>query len=318
MKKRALGKTGLLVSEIGVGAWQLGGPLRLDGKTDGHPDLGRENVLALIRACGERGINFIDTAEQYGAGESERRVGEAIAGQRDRWVVSTKFGAMVGPRGERISDVSAARLPISLEGSLRRLRTDRIDVYLYHTPPDPKEAEGVVRFLELAKRSGKVRAVGASTDRLDQCRFLLGLGCLDVVELPQSILEPREELTAFLAEHGIGAIIRGAFAHGRLSGRYFHTPPHFAPDDIRSNWYTPDRAASEFARYAVFEELVTASRSMAQLALRYLLDQPTTGTIILGAKTIGDYEAALAASELPALRPGECARLVELRRHLQA
>ncbi len=223
MKKRALGRTGLMVSEIGVGAWQLGGPLRLDGRTDGHPDLGRENVLALIRACGERGINLIDTAEQYGAGESERRVGEAIAGQRDRWVVCTKFGALVGPRGERITDVSAARVPLSLEGSLRRLRTDSIDVYLYHTPPDPKEAEGVARVLETAKRSGKVRAVGSSTDRLDQCRFLLGLGCLDVVELPQNILEPREELTAFLAANGIGAIVRGAFAHGRLSGAGRHT-----------------------------------------------------------------------------------------------
>jgi hypothetical protein len=74
-------------------------------------------------------------------------------------------------------------------------------------------------------------------------------------------------------------------------GRYFHSPPRFAPDDIRSNWYTPSGAASEFARYAVFEDLVTASRSMAQLALRYLLDQPTTGTIILGAKAIGDYDA---------------------------
>src|SRR5947207_7742531 len=142
MKYRALGRTGLEVSEIGVGAWQLGGPLVLNGKADGHPDLGRENAIGLIRQCGEMGINFIDTAEQYGAGESERRVGEALRGQRDRWVISTKFGALVGPRGERVEDASAKRVPLSLEGSLRRLGTDRIDVYLHHVTPDRREAEG--------------------------------------------------------------------------------------------------------------------------------------------------------------------------------
>jgi aryl-alcohol dehydrogenase-like predicted oxidoreductase len=99
MRSRALSRTGIEVSEIGVGAWQLGGPLRLDGKVDGHPDLGREHVTRLVHRCGELGINFIDTAEQYGAGESERRVGEALLGQRDRWVIATKFGAIVGPGG---------------------------------------------------------------------------------------------------------------------------------------------------------------------------------------------------------------------------
>lgn len=127
------------VSEIGVGAWQLGGPLILDGQQDGHPDLGAAFVTDLIRRCGdELGVNFIDTAEQYGAGESERRVGAALEGQRDRWIISTKFGAQVGdvksvngvPSGNRVNDVSAKRLPVSLDESLKRLRTDRIDVYV--------------------------------------------------------------------------------------------------------------------------------------------------------------------------------------------
>src|SRR5229473_1328492 len=116
MKYRILGKTGLKVSEIGVGAWQLGGPLTLDGKADGHPDLGREFSIDLIRKCGDLGINFIDTAAQYGNGESERRVGEALKGRRDQWGLSTKFGNQVGPRVERVKDASAGRLPISLEG----------------------------------------------------------------------------------------------------------------------------------------------------------------------------------------------------------
>ncbi len=93
MNRRALGKTDLRVSEIGVGAWQLGGPLVLDGKADGHPELGREYCVRLIREAGELGLNFIDTAEQYGNGESERRVGEALEGRRCEWVVGTKFWA---------------------------------------------------------------------------------------------------------------------------------------------------------------------------------------------------------------------------------
>ena len=107
MKLRPLGRTGLLVSEIGIGGWQLAGPLLLDGKSDGHPDLGRPFVIDLIRRCGDLGVNLIDTAEQYGAGESESRVGEAVRGRRDRWIISTKFGAIVGPQGERINDAIA-------------------------------------------------------------------------------------------------------------------------------------------------------------------------------------------------------------------
>jgi len=318
MKKRMLGRTGIEVSEIGVGAWQLGGPLVLDGRADGHPDVGRQAAVSLIRRCGELGINLVDTAEQYGAGESERRVGEALASQRERWVISTKFGAMVGPSGERVSDTSARRVPESLEGSLRRLGTEWIDVYLYHVPPERSQAEVVARYLERAKEEGKVRAVGASTDNLETCRFLSALGVLDVVQFPQSLLEPREELAGLLLELGAGGIVRGALAHGRLSGRYFREPPRFAPDDIRGNWYPPERAAAEFARYAVLEELVTPSRSMSQLALRYVLDRPTTHAVILGAKSIQDYEAAVAATRLPPLTLAETERIAELREGLGA
>jgi aryl-alcohol dehydrogenase-like predicted oxidoreductase len=96
MKPSTLGKTGIKVSPITIGAWQLGGPLFFDGKPDGHPDPGKENVLRMIRELGDLGINAIDTAEQYSNGESERRTGEALKGVRDQWIISTKFGYRVG------------------------------------------------------------------------------------------------------------------------------------------------------------------------------------------------------------------------------
>ncbi|UCC25337.1 MAG: aldo/keto reductase, partial [Gemmatimonadales bacterium] len=106
MQPRVLGRTGISVSPITIGAWQLGGPLTLDGKPDGHPDPGGANVIRLIHELGDLGVNAIDTAEQYSAGESERRVGKALKGRRDRWVVSTKFGYRVGPDHTREDDSS--------------------------------------------------------------------------------------------------------------------------------------------------------------------------------------------------------------------
>jgi aryl-alcohol dehydrogenase-like predicted oxidoreductase len=318
MKYRPLGKTGIQVSEIGVGAWQLGGPLILDGKTDGHPELGRDYCINLIRQCGDLGINFIDTAEQYGKGESERRVGEALKGRRDQWILSTKFGNQVGPGGERVKDASPRRVPVSLEGSLRRLQTDYLDVYVWHISPKPGEAESVAEFLAVAKQKGQVRAVGISTANLADVEFLHSLGCLDVVQFPHSMISPPDPIVDFLGWHGAGGVVRGAFAGGRLSGKYFRQPPNFSAEDIRGRLNeTVHDIAGEFARYAVFEELLTPQRGMVQLALRWLLDEPTTSVIIPGGKSLADYRQAARATELPALTAAEVARIKQLKEYLQ-
>jgi aryl-alcohol dehydrogenase-like predicted oxidoreductase len=315
MKRRPLGKTNLLVSEIGVGAWQLGGPLLLDGKADGHPDLGRDFCIRLIREAGELGINFIDTAEQYGNGESERRVGQALEGRRDKWVLSTKFGAQVGPNGERVNDASAKRVAVSLEGSLHRLRTDYIDVYVYHTAPQAGEAEEVAKFLQKAKTEGKVRAVGISTNDLSQVEVLHSLGCLDVVQYAKNMMTPNRELSEWIETHKAGGVVRGAFAGGRLSGRYFRQAPRFSADDVRTSRLGSD-AAREFARYAAFEELLTTERGMIQLALRFLLDEPGTSTIIPGGKSLRDYQEAIRAADMPPLTEAERNRVAELREEI--
>ncbi len=311
MNQRILGKTGISVSEIGIGAWQLGGPLDLDGKQDGHPDLAKDFVINLIRSLGERGINFIDTAEQYGGGESERRVGEALQGNRDQWVISTKFGSYRGPQGERVNDVSAARVPLALEGSLQRLRTDFIDVYVYHIAPDRNEAEAVAEFLNNAKSQGKVRAVGISTNDLATAEYLHPIDCLDVVQFASSILNPQTTLTDWLATYSIGGVVRGAFAGGRLSGKYFENPPALADTDIRKNWLPADadQLRAEFAKYAAFEPMLTGDRTMVDLAIGSLLRKPTTHTIILGAKSLTEYENGIAATAKPPLTTDEIHQL---------
>jgi aryl-alcohol dehydrogenase-like predicted oxidoreductase len=122
---------------------------------------------------------------------------------------------------------------------------------------------------------------------------------------------------SFLAEHKVGGVVRGAFAGGRLSGRYFHSPPQFNPADLRSNQQRDGMdLATEFARYAVFEELLTPERGMVQLALRWLLDEPTTSVIIPGGKSLDDYRQAIRATELPPLSTREKARIEELKQTL--
>jgi aryl-alcohol dehydrogenase-like predicted oxidoreductase len=153
MNSRALGKTGIEVSELGVGAWQLGEP-----SWNGPGEQGSMRIVdeALVLGC-----TFFDTAPTYGGGRSEELLGQALEGRRDRVVLCTKFGYWP----DRHADFSPERIEESVEGSLRRLRTDHLDVLLIHSPPDPgvldASAPHYVR-LERLKSEGVVRAYGVS------------------------------------------------------------------------------------------------------------------------------------------------------------
>ncbi len=299
MKQTLLGQTGISVSPLCIGAWQLGGPLFFDGKPDGHPDPGREQVINMIRALGERGINHIDTAEQYSAGESERRVGEAIRGRRDRWVVSTKFGFRVGPDQTRIDDASPPTIMPSLEGSLKRLGTDYIDVYLFHCEPLVEDLDASREILEKAKADGKIRAYGISTNNEGLAMEMANKAMLDVLQFHANLLEPFENLTRLCVDKGIGTQVRGVMAQGRLSGKYFDKAPVWRGDDNRSRHFRDH----DFTRYAVLQNVIPEGWTMAQAAIRWILDDPGHHTICLGAKNLQDYETALAALELPPLSP---------------
>jgi len=127
------------------------------------------------------------------------------------------------------------------------------------------------------------------------------------------MVSPPDPIIDFLAKHGAGGVLRGAFAGGRLSGKYFHEAPRFSGDDIRSERTDPKTVAVEFAKFAVFEELVTPHRSMVQVALRYLLDEVTTSVIIPGGKSLEDYRVAAGATELAPFTAAEKARIEQLK-----
>ncbi len=298
MRMNQLGKTGINVSPITVGAWQLGGPLFFDGKPDGHPDPGKENVIRMIHELEDLGVNAIDTAEQYSAGESERRVGEALKGRRDRWVISSKFGYRIGPGNTRDDGSHPETILPSLEGSLKRLGTDFIDVYLYHCPPEVENIAEGRAVLEAAKAQGKIRAYGISTNDAELVKSMGMQNAIEVLQFASSLLDEHSEVWKLAQDSHLGTQVRGVMAMGRLSGKYFNARPAFRPDDNRSDWCKND----DYTRYAPLAECVPEGYTMAQAAIRWILDHPGCHTLCMGAKNIEDYRAAVAAAGLAPLR----------------
>jgi aryl-alcohol dehydrogenase-like predicted oxidoreductase len=294
-----------MVSPICIGAWQLGGPVTFHGKADGHPDPGEAKVLRLIETLHEEGINFIDTAEGYGGGESERRVGKALQKKRDQWVVSTKFGYRVGANQTRDDSSAPETILPSLEGSLRRLRTDYVDVYLYHCPPELEHLEAAKGILDAAKQSGKLRYYGISTNEVSLLEALYANEMLDVLQYDSSLIHPSDEVYQFAKRHGIGTQLRGVMANGRLSGKYFESQPQWSSDDNRSYYH----AHRDFTCYAELAPLLPEGYTMSQCALRLLLDREGSHSVCLGAKNVDDYRSAIQAIGLPPVSAEVASRL---------
>jgi aryl-alcohol dehydrogenase-like predicted oxidoreductase len=314
MEYRILGKTNLKVSAIAMGSWQLSGPITIDGKADGFPDIGRDQAIKLIHACADLGINVIDSAEIYGMdGEGERRIGAAIQGNRDRWIISTKFGLRRGSNGERIIDSSPQTIRTSLEGSLKRLQTDYVDIYLYHSFPDAASLAEGKAILDTLKQEGKIRFYGISADNAPAVEQFVNQDAADVVQFNQSLTTHSPEMLELVKQHHLGSMVRGALGAGLLSGRYFHRRPQVSTQDIRQPWL--NRAGTR--KYAAYEKFIPHGFSMSTLALRYLLDFPTTHTIVLGGKTITDYQDAIRVFQLSPLGEPIHDALVDLRLRLQ-
>lgn len=305
MKNRILGQTGLSVSPICIGGWQLAGPLAFEGQPDGHPDPGKSTALRIIRTMGDAGINFIDTAEQYGNGESERRIGEAISGQRDKWIISTKFGYRVGPNGTRNDSSNPSTIAPSIEGSLKRLNTDYVDIYLYHCPPVADELEKGRAVLEQLVDEGKIRFYGISTNNIDLINRMIKSNMLHILQYHSNMLQDAAEIKSIIEKHNIGTQVRGVMAQGRLSGKYFSNQPEWAIDDNRSRTTRGDN----YQRYAVLKDALPEGYTIAQVAIRWILDNPCNHSICMGAKTLEDYRAAIKASEMPPLTDNARAKL---------
>jgi aryl-alcohol dehydrogenase-like predicted oxidoreductase len=300
MEYRSLGRTGVMVSPLCLGAMNFGGPTPED-----------ESIRIIHRAL-DAGINFIDTANVYNAGESERIIGKALreSGKRDQVVLATKVH---GRMGEGPNDQGNSRYHImkACEDSLRRLQTDHIDLYQLHRPSLTIPQDETLRALDDLVRQGKVRYIGCSTfpawmvmeaiaisERMGLARFISE-------QPPYNLLDRRieNELIPLAQRYGLAILPWSPLAGGILAGRYAKGQPF--PEDSRAGrqggtGMFADRITAKGLEVA--ERLAERARergiSASQLALLWCKDQPGVTSPIIGPRTVAHLEELLPVLEM--------------------
>lgn len=275
MKLRPFGNTGMNVSEIGLGAWQLANPdWGVDSKSEG---------LRIIQKSLEAGCNFFDTTPGYGGGRSEELLGEGLKSVRKDVIICTKF-SHYNADSER--DFDAANIRTVLDRSFRRLQTDYVDILLLHNPPremmDGRVVPEPYEEMKKLKAEGKIREYGVSLDWREEVERVVDTTKSRALEVFFNALY-QEPLPAFQKayENGVGIIVKVPLDSGWLSGRY-QKGHQF--DDIRKRW-PPEVVARRSELVEQFANLVPEGTSMAHAALQFILAQPQVSTIIPGAKS---------------------------------
>jgi aryl-alcohol dehydrogenase-like predicted oxidoreductase len=291
MRRQRLGSDGPEISVIGYGAWEAGG-------TSWGPNESDDAVVAAIRAALDVGVNWIDTAEVYGDGQSERLVGRAIAGRRDDVAVATKVGATPDGTGFRPDEVARA-----CDASLGRLGIDHIDLYQVHWKEDDIPIEETWGAMAALQDAGKVRWIGVSNYEREDIERCLAERHVDSLQPEFSMLErTNAELIRWCGERGIGVVSYGPLAYGMLTGR-------FTRDEIGS-WgdWRDGEDEGVFARDALDRNLgiVDGLRAIAerlgattgQLALAWNVAQPGVTAAIAGSRNPDHVRENAAAGDL--------------------
>lgn len=301
MKLHAFGNTGMNVSEIGLGAWQLA-----------NPDWGlndRAEALRIIQKSLEAGCNFFDTAPGYGGGRSEELLGEGLKSARKDIILCTKF-SHYDENGTR--DFDAKNIRPVLEGSFHALQTDYVDILLLHNPPrelmDGRVAPEIYEEMENLKAEGKIREYGVSLDWREEVDMVVDTTQSKAMEVFFNALY-QEPLPAFQKayENGVGIIVKVPLDSGWLSGRY-RKSHNF--DDIRKRW-PPEVVARRSELVEQFAKLVPEGTSIAHAALQFVLAQPQVSTVIPGAKSVAQALDNFAAADKQ-LSPEVVQSIVEL------
>ena len=314
MKHRILGKTGLPVSEIGYGAWGVGGTQWLGGSDD-------ESQRALRRAL-DLGFNFIDTALAYGDGHSEKLVGKVIREARHRMYVATK----VPPKNH----LWPARPGIGIEKvfpydyilhctdqSLHNLKVDTIDLQQLHVwNPEWLDRDEWRRAFEELKTAGKVRAVGVSINdhQPESALDLIRTGLVDAVQVIYNIFDqgPEAELFPLAQRMNVGVIARVPFDEGSLTGSITEST-EFHPKEFRAFYFRGDRKKQVVERVAaLMRDLAITDGSLAEVALRFTISHPAVSTVIPGMRTVRNVERNAAVSDQG---PLDAATLEVLKHH---
>jgi aryl-alcohol dehydrogenase-like predicted oxidoreductase len=295
MQTRRLGTSGLHLSEIGFGAWAIGG----GGWRFGWGPQDDGEAVAAIRRALELGVNWIDTAPIYGLGHSEQIVARAIEGRRDAVVVATKCSLLWDDARNISSSLARESVRAECEASLRRLRTDRIDLYQIHWPNDDARIEEGWDEIGRLIDEGKVRCAGVSNFLLEHLERAQRVRPIASLQPPYSMLRRGVEakVLAFCRDNGIGVVAYSPLQCGLLTGAF--DPARLAPDDWR-------RGAEEFnePRLGPNLELARAlgplaqryGKSAAELAIAWVLRRPEITSAIVGARSPAQIEQTAGGS----------------------
>ncbi len=313
MNQRQLGKDGPLLSEIGLGAWAIGGPWEWGW----GPQDDRESVLTIERAL-DLGINWIDTAAVYGLGHSEEIVGKAVAGKRDEVFIATKCGLVWDDRGRVRNNNRPESIMQEAEDSLRRLNTDHIDLYQIHWPDPRTPVEESWQAMVKLQEQGKVRYIGVSNFHVPLLKKCEAIRHVNSLQPPYNLLnrEVEREILPWCREHGVGVVAYSPMQSGLLTGKFNisrlsrddwrHKSPYFKEPQLSKNLKFVDELRPIAGKYG---------KTVAQLAIAWVLMHPAITSAIVGARHPGQVEEIIGGADWK-IDPEDMERIEKIRREI--
>ncbi|MEZ4673123.1 MAG: aldo/keto reductase [Caldilineaceae bacterium] len=304
MHYRPLGNTGISVSEIGMGCNRLG--------ESAMPDA---HWIALVHAAIDLGVTLFDSSESYGWGRSEEILGQAV-GNRDDVLVATKVSRI---QATNEKDFSARRIIEQVEGSLRRLRRDCIDIFQLHSP----SLEDMQRFdwpeaMTKLRDAGKIRLSGVSINNAASGQWLLDQGLAQVFQVSYNLLAPEtgQAVFAAAAEKGVGIMVRVPMAQGILTGKFQPGQPVAEGHRAHMAGQQMERLIAEAAEFQLVAQ--GAALPMSQFALRYAISPTAVSAVIPGARNVEQLTNNVAASNGRGLDATELAAVAAIQQRLAA
>jgi aryl-alcohol dehydrogenase-like predicted oxidoreductase len=299
MEYRAFGQTGIKVSALGFGCWEIGG---------GYGSIEENDFIRAVNRALDSGVNCFDTAEAYGFGASERSLAKALGARRKQAVIATKFG--VGYKdAPNFRDSTRKRVMASIERSLKNLDTDYVDVYLIHWPDRNTPFDETMRALDDLVQQGKVRAVGLSNFKLEEIKACMRTRRVDVAQYCWNMFDRRmqKEIFPHFREHGVGVMAYGSLAYGMLTGTLSEEMA-FEKNDWRSrrgqmanlnlfqHLFGPEHYLNNLRAVEELKAMAKRyGRSLPQFALRWTLSNPVISTALVGCRNEREVDDNLGA-----------------------
>jgi aryl-alcohol dehydrogenase-like predicted oxidoreductase len=304
MNKRLLGKTGFEISEVGIGTWQVGGKW---GRSFSH-----SNAEAILNTAIDNGVNFIDTADVYGDGESEKAVGRIVRSRKERIYVATKCGRKFSPHID--SSYQTKGLRKFVEDSLKNMGLETIDLIQLHCPPtETYFRPEIFELFSTLKKEGKILNLGVSVEKIDEALKAIEYENVTTVQIIFNMLRhrPSEQFFAVAAKKNIGIIARVPLASGLLSGKFTPSTTFNKDDHRRFN-----RNGEAFDKGETFsgvdymkglkaveeiKKLFPEHTNLSAIALKWILMFQEVSCVIPGASSPEQVNSNISASELPDL-----------------